>query len=109
MRLNEFQSFCHFICIPRQIVGVSSEAYIYIPPVLTGDHIRASWFPRDSIRTEMTNTIEKINIDNIETRIYSGLRTNLLIMISTTRNQRAGLIPHLLTSGLIPSLLTSIS
>jgi citrate synthase len=28
---------------------------------------RASSFPRDSIRTEMTNTIEKINIDNIET------------------------------------------
>jgi hypothetical protein len=54
----------------------------------------------------MTNTIEKINIDiekinkdNIEIRIYSGLRTDLLIMISTTRNQRAGLIPHLLTSG----------
>jgi hypothetical protein len=50
----------------------------------------------------------KINID-IETRIYSGSRTDLLIMISITRNQRAGLIPHLLTSGLIPSLLMSIS
>jgi hypothetical protein len=53
----------------------------------------------------MTDTIEKINIDNIETRIYSGSRTNLLIMISITRNQRAGLISHLLTSGLIPSIL----
>jgi hypothetical protein len=51
----------------------------------------------------------KINIDNIEIRIYSGSRTNLLIVISITRNQRAGLIPHLLTSGLIPILLTSIS
>jgi hypothetical protein len=71
--------------------------------------VRASSFPRDSIRTEMTDTIEKINIDNIETRIYSGSRTNLPIMISTTRNQRAGLIPHLLTSGFIPSLLMFIS
>jgi hypothetical protein len=26
----------------------------------------------------MTDTTEKINIDNIEIRIYSGLRTNLL-------------------------------
>jgi hypothetical protein len=43
----------------------------------------------------MTDTIEKINIDNIETQIYSGSRTNLLIMISTTRNKRVGLIPHL--------------
>jgi hypothetical protein len=71
--------------------------------------LRASLFPRDLIRTKMTDTIEKINIDNIETRIYSGSRTNLLIMINTTRNQRAGLILHLLTSGLIPSLLMSIS
>jgi hypothetical protein len=30
-------------------------------------------------------------------------------MISTTRNQRAGLIPHLLTSGFVPSLLMFIS
>jgi hypothetical protein len=73
------------------------------------DRLRASSFPRDSIRTEMTDTIEKTNIDNIETRIYFGSRTNLLIMISTTRNQIAGLISHLLTSGLIPSLLMSIS
>jgi hypothetical protein len=51
--------------------------------------LRASSFPRDSIRTEITDTIEKINIDNIETRIYSGSRTNLLIMISTTRNKEA--------------------
>jgi hypothetical protein len=57
---------------------------------------RASSFPRGSIRTEMRDTIEKINIDNIETRIYSDPRTNLPIMISTIRNQRAGLIPHLL-------------
>jgi hypothetical protein len=28
----------------------------------------------------MTNSIEKINIDNIETRIYSGLRTNLWLV-----------------------------
>jgi hypothetical protein len=35
---------------------------------------------------------KKINIDTIEIdiRIYFGLRTNLLIMISITRNQRAG-------------------
>jgi hypothetical protein len=47
--------------------------------------------------------------DTIETRIYSDSRTNLLIMISITRNQRAGLIPCLLTSGLIPSLFGFIS
>jgi hypothetical protein len=76
---------------------------------LCGEDFRASSFPRDSIRTEMIDTIEKIDIDNIETRIYFGSRTNLPIMISTTRNQRAGLIPHLLTSGLIPSLLMFIS
>jgi hypothetical protein len=52
---------------------------------------------------------KKINIDTIVTRIYSSLRTNLLIMIIIIRNQRAGLIPHFLTSGLIPSLLMSIS
>jgi uncharacterized membrane protein YraQ (UPF0718 family) len=46
--------------------------------------------------------------DTIETQIYSGSRSNLLIMISITRNQRARLIPHLLTSGLILSLLMSI-
>jgi hypothetical protein len=55
----------------------------------------------------MTNTVGKTNIDTIEARIYSGLRTNLLIMISITRNQRAGLIPHILTSGLILSILVS--
>jgi hypothetical protein len=58
---------------------------------------------------EMTNAIEKINIDTIETRIYSYSRTNLLIMINITRNQRAGLIPHLLNSRLILSFLISIS
>jgi hypothetical protein len=57
----------------------------------------------------MTNAIEKINIDTIVTRIYSYSRTNLLIMINITRNQRAGLIPHLLNSRLILSLLISIS
>jgi hypothetical protein len=57
----------------------------------------------------MRDTIEKINIDNIETRIYSGSRTNLPIMISTIRNQKAGLILHLLSSGFIPSLLMFIS
>jgi hypothetical protein len=57
----------------------------------------------------MTNAIEKINIDTIETRIYSYSRTNLLIMINITRNQRAGLIPHLLNSRLILSLLISVS
>jgi hypothetical protein len=41
----------------------------------------------------------------IETRIHSGLRFNLLIMIGRTRDRRAGLIPHLSTSGLIPSLM----
>jgi hypothetical protein len=45
----------------------------------------------------------------IETRIHSGLRFNLLIMISRTRDRRAGLIPHLLTSGLIPSLIMCLS
>jgi hypothetical protein len=30
---------------------------------------------------------KKINIDTIETQIYSGSRTNLLIMISITRNK----------------------
>jgi hypothetical protein len=34
----------------------------------------------------------------IETRIHSGLRINLLIVIVRTRDRRAGLIPHLLTS-----------
>jgi hypothetical protein len=58
---------------------------------------------------ETNEAYRKINIDNIETRIYSGSRTNLPIMISTTRNQRAGLILHLLASGLIPSLLMFIS
>jgi hypothetical protein len=50
----------------------------------------------------------------IETRIHSGLRFNLLIMIGLimigrTRDRRAGLIPHLLTSGLIPSLMVCLS
>jgi hypothetical protein len=45
----------------------------------------------------------------IETRIHSGLRFNLLIMIGRTRDRRAGLISHLLTSGLIPSLMMCLS
>jgi hypothetical protein len=45
----------------------------------------------------------------IETRIYSWSRFNLLIMIGRTRDRRAGLDPHLLTSGLIPSLLVHLS
>jgi hypothetical protein len=45
----------------------------------------------------------------METRIHSGLRFNLLIMIGRTRDRRAGLIPHLLTSGLIPSLMVCLS
>jgi hypothetical protein len=45
----------------------------------------------------------------IETRIHSGLRFNLLIMIGRTRDRRAGLIPHLLTSGSIPSLMVCLS
>jgi hypothetical protein len=44
-----------------------------------------------------------------ETRIHSGLRFNLLIMIGRTRDRRAGLIPHLLTSGLITSLMMCLS
>jgi hypothetical protein len=45
----------------------------------------------------------------IETRIHSGLRFNLLIMIGKTRDRRVGLILHLLTSGLIPSLMVCLS
>jgi hypothetical protein len=37
----------------------------------------------------------------IWTRIYSGSKINLPIMIGRTRDRRAGLVPHLLTSGLI--------
>jgi hypothetical protein len=45
----------------------------------------------------------------IWTRIYSGSKINLPIMIGRTRDRRAGLVPHLLTSGLIPSLLMYLS
>jgi hypothetical protein len=45
----------------------------------------------------------------IETRIHFGLRFNLLIMIGSTRDRRARLISHLLTSGLIPSLMVCLS
>jgi hypothetical protein len=45
----------------------------------------------------------------IRTRIYSGSKINLPIIIGRTRDRRAGLIPHLLTSGLIPSLLVYLS
>jgi hypothetical protein len=45
----------------------------------------------------------------IKTRIHSGLRFNLLIMIGRTRDRRAALISHLLTSGLIPSLMVCLS
>jgi hypothetical protein len=45
----------------------------------------------------------------IWTRIYSGSKINLPIMIGSTRDRRAGLVPHLLTSGLIPSLLAYLS
>jgi hypothetical protein len=45
----------------------------------------------------------------IETRIHSGFRFNLLIMIGITRDRRDRLIPHLLTSGLIPSLMVRLS
>jgi hypothetical protein len=41
----------------------------------------------------------------IWTRIYSGSKIILLIMIGRTRDRRVGLVPHLLTSGLILSLL----
>jgi hypothetical protein len=42
-------------------------------------------------------------------QIYSGSKINLPIMIGRTRDRRAGLVPHLLTSGLIPSLLVYLS
>jgi hypothetical protein len=45
----------------------------------------------------------------IGTRIYSGSKINLPIMIGRTRDRRARLVPHLLTSGLIPSLLVYLS
>jgi hypothetical protein len=45
----------------------------------------------------------------IWTRIYSRSKINLPIMISSTRDRRAGFVPHLLTSGLIPSLLAYLS
>jgi hypothetical protein len=73
------------------------------------DRVRPRSFSWDSIQPGMTNAIEKINIDTIETRIYSDSRANLLIMISIIRIQRAGLIPHLLTSGLISGLLVFVS
>jgi hypothetical protein len=43
------------------------------------------------------------------TRIYSGSKINLPIMIGRTRDRRAGLVPHLLTSGLILNLLVYLS
>jgi hypothetical protein len=45
----------------------------------------------------------------IETQIYSGSKINLLIMIGRTRDRRARLNPHLLTSGLIMCLLAHLS
>jgi hypothetical protein len=42
-------------------------------------------------------------------RIYSRSKINLPIMIGRTRDRRAGLVPHPLTSGLIPSLLEYLS
>jgi hypothetical protein len=45
----------------------------------------------------------------IWTRIYSGSKIILPIMIGRTRDRRVGLVPHLLTSGLIPRLLVYIS
>jgi hypothetical protein len=45
----------------------------------------------------------------IWSRIYSGSKINLPIMIGRTKDRRAGLVPHLLTSGLIPSLLVYLS
>jgi hypothetical protein len=42
-------------------------------------------------------------------RIYSGSKINLPIMIGRTGDRRAGLVPHLLTSGLILSLLVYLS
>jgi hypothetical protein len=45
----------------------------------------------------------------IWTRFYSGSKINLPIMIGRTRDRRAELVPHLLTSGLIPSLLVYLS
>jgi hypothetical protein len=45
----------------------------------------------------------------IWTRIYSGSKINLSIIIGRTRDRRVGLVPHLLTSGLIPSLLVYLS
>jgi hypothetical protein len=41
----------------------------------------------------------------IWTRIYSGSKIILLIMIGRTKDRRVGLVSHLLTSGLILSLL----
>jgi hypothetical protein len=42
-------------------------------------------------------------------QIYSGSKINLPIMIGRTRDRRAGLVPHLLTSRSIPSLLVYLS
>jgi hypothetical protein len=56
--------------------------------------LRACSLPSDSIPGQNNRYIKKIMI---ETRLYSGSRFNLLIMIGRTRDRRAGLIPHLLT------------
>jgi hypothetical protein len=45
----------------------------------------------------------------IWTRIYSGSKINLSIMMGRTRDRRGGLVSHLLTNGLIPSLLVYLS
>jgi hypothetical protein len=43
------------------------------------------------------------------TRIYSGSKINLPIMIGRTRDRRAGLVLHVLTSELILSLVVYLS
>jgi hypothetical protein len=45
----------------------------------------------------------------ILTRIYTGSKINLPIMIGRIRDRRAGLVPHLLISGLIPSFFVYLS
>jgi hypothetical protein len=80
------------------------------PGLAKGRFVSTEFSPDGNDRYYTENQyIQKINIDYIEIRIYSGSRTNLPIMISMTTNQRAGLIPHLLPSGLILSLLMFIS
>jgi hypothetical protein len=70
-------------------------------------HFASSLAPFHGIRSGRNNWYIKKFMT--ETRIHFGTRFNLLIMIGRTRDRRAGLIPHLLTSGLIPSLMVCLS